>query len=74
VRKGLAHTPGEMRASDSARRVPPTRDVSGHIAAMAMYAGESVALVNSVLPASQLVRTLGEGAEALFEKGQVARP
>ena len=41
---------------------------------MAMYAGESVALVNSVLPASQLVRTLGEGAEALFEKGQVARP
>ncbi|MEY2477483.1 MAG: nitronate monooxygenase [Actinomycetota bacterium] len=51
--------------------VPPTEDVSGHVGAMAMYAGESVALVNDVVPAAQLVRSLAEGAEALL--GQ-ARP
>jgi len=67
---------GTMRGADGEmplpRRswVPPTRDVSGHIEAMAMYAGESVALVNTVLPASQLVRSLAEGAEALLETVQ----
>ena len=61
---------GTIRGADGeipvARRswLPPTRDITGHIEAMAMYAGESVALVNSVLPASQLVRLLSEGAEA----------
>jgi nitronate monooxygenase len=49
--------------------VPPTEDVSGHIDAMAMYAGESVALVNDIVPAARLVRLLAEGAEALL--GQV---
>jgi NAD(P)H-dependent flavin oxidoreductase YrpB (nitropropane dioxygenase family) len=46
--------------------LPPTKNVSGHIEAMCMYAGESVALVNSVLPASQLVGSLAEGAESLL--------
>jgi hypothetical protein len=35
-----------------------------------MYAGESVALVNTVLPASDLVRSLAEGAEALLKTAQ----
>ena len=48
--------------------MPPTRDVSGHIEAMCMYAGESVALVNTVVPAAQLVRSLTEDAEALLER------
>ncbi len=67
---------GTMRGDDGEmpvpRRswVPPTRDVSGHIEAMAMYAGESVALINTVLTASQLVRSLAEGAEALLETAQ----
>ena len=47
--------------------IPPTRGMSGHIEAMCMYAGESVALVDTVLPASQLVRSLAEGAEALLK-------
>ncbi len=40
--------------------------MSGHVEAMCMYAGESVALVNTVLPASPLVRSLAEGAESLL--------
>ena len=47
--------------------IPPTRGMSGHIEAMCMYAGESVALVNSVLPASDLVRSLADGAAALLK-------
>jgi nitronate monooxygenase len=47
--------------------IPPTRGMSGHIDAMCMYAGESVALVNTVLPASHLVRSLTEGAEELLD-------
>ena len=51
--------------------IPPTRGMSGHIEAMCMYAGESVALVNTVLPASRLVRSLAEGAEALLKTAQL---
>ena len=50
--------------------IPPTKDVSGHIEAMCMYAGESVALVNTVMPASQLVRSLIEDAGELLERVQ----
>ena len=52
--------------------IPPTRGMSGHIEAMCMYAGESVALVNTVLPASHLVRSLAEGAEALLKTPQLS--
>jgi len=37
---------------------------------MAMYAGESVALVNDVVPAAQLVRSLAAGAEARLVQAQ----
>ncbi len=47
--------------------LPPTQDVSGNIEAMCMYAGESVALVNTVMPASRLVRSLTEDAGALLK-------
>jgi nitronate monooxygenase len=46
--------------------IPPTQDISGHIEAMCMYAGESVALVNDVVPAAQLGHSLTEGAGALL--------
>src|SRR5215467_9082436 len=39
----------------------PTRDATGTIAAMALYAGESVEAVRQVLPAGQVVRELAEG-------------
>jgi nitronate monooxygenase len=58
-------TDGETRVG---RRswIPPTRGMSGHIDAMCMYAGESVALVNDVVPAADLVRSLADGAAELL--------
>lgn len=40
--------------------VPPTRAVDGEIAAMALYAGESVAAVTKVQPAAEIVAELME--------------
>jgi NAD(P)H-dependent flavin oxidoreductase YrpB (nitropropane dioxygenase family) len=42
---------------------PPTRDTTGRIDAMALYAGESVGSVTSVLPAAAIVSELVTGAE-----------
>jgi NAD(P)H-dependent flavin oxidoreductase YrpB (nitropropane dioxygenase family) len=44
----------------------PTRTTTGTIAAMALYAGESVGAVRGVLPASDIVRELADGAERLL--------
>jgi nitronate monooxygenase len=61
---------GTMKGADGETPVPrrswlpPTRDVDGHIEAMAMYAGEPVALVDTVVSAAQLVRSLADGAQA----------
>ena len=63
---------GEM--SVGAERVPvpklsvpsPSRDASGAIAAMALYAGESVGAVTKVAAAGDVVRELAEGAERLL--------
>jgi nitronate monooxygenase len=44
----------------------PTRDASGNIAAMALYAGESVGAVTEVAAAADVVRELAEGAERLL--------
>lgn len=46
--------------------MPPTRAAAGRIEAMALYAGESVAAVQRVQPAAEIVRELVEGAEALL--------
>ena len=62
----------EMSLGD--RRIPvpklsvpsPTRDATGTVTAMALYAGESVEAVRQVLPAGQVVRELAEGAERLL--------
>ncbi len=63
---------GEM--SLGATRIPvpklsvpsPTRDATGAIAAMALYAGESVGAVTQVVSAGEVVRELAEGAERLL--------
>lgn len=45
----------------------PTREMTGTIEAMALYAGESVGAVTRVQSAGELVRELDTGAEALLE-------
>jgi NAD(P)H-dependent flavin oxidoreductase YrpB (nitropropane dioxygenase family) len=46
--------------------VPPTRDTSGKIEAMALYAGQGVGAVSRMQPASEIMRELVEGAVALL--------
>jgi nitronate monooxygenase len=50
------------------RFAPPTpnRATTGHIEAMALYAGQSVDAVRRVEPAADIVRELSEGAEQLL--------
>ncbi|HET9081739.1 MAG TPA: nitronate monooxygenase [Trebonia sp.] len=45
----------------------PTRDTTGAIEAMALYAGESAGLVTQVMPAADVVRELADGAERLLQ-------
>jgi len=47
----------------------PTRETSGRIDAMALYAGESVASIDAVLPAGEIVREICDGAEVLLRSG-----
>jgi nitronate monooxygenase len=47
---------------------PPSTDVRGRIAAMALYAGEGVAAVQRVQPAAEIVRDLVEETETLLAR------
>jgi nitronate monooxygenase len=40
---------------------PPTRDTTGEIAAMALYAGQSAGAVSDVRPAAEIVAELADG-------------
>ncbi|MBF6557882.1 MAG: nitronate monooxygenase [Acidimicrobiales bacterium] len=63
---------GEVLLGESRTAIPkysalcPTRTTIGEIAAMALYAGESVGAVKREQPAAEIVRQLVEGAEALL--------
>jgi nitronate monooxygenase len=46
--------------------LPPHKDVSGQIHAMALYAGSGVEHITAVRPAADVVRELADGAEALL--------
>lgn len=46
----------------------PNRNTTGAIAAMALYAGETVGAVHAVQPAAAIVRELAEGAEQLLRR------
>lgn len=46
----------------------PNRDTTGTVAAMAMYAGQGVGAVDSVVPAGQVVSDLARGARALLAR------
>jgi len=52
--------------------VSPSREVEGDVAAMALYAGQSVGSIRRVEPASEILRDLFEGAEALLGRVQAA--
>jgi len=47
----------------------PTRDATGRVDAMCLYAGESVANIEAVMSAGEIVRELCDGAEALLRSG-----
>ena len=63
---------GEARVGDQVIPVPrfsvipPSADTTGHVEAMALYAGESVGDVDSVQPAAAIVAELVAGAERLL--------
>ena len=65
-------TTGEMDLGAARMPIPrgavpsPTRDTTGAIPAMALYAGESVGNVVRVQSAAEVVRELAEGAERLL--------
>jgi nitronate monooxygenase len=71
---------GQMRLGEETLQIPrfavqtPTRDTTGKVGAMALYAGESVAAVSSIVPAGDIVRELAEGAEALLAQASRAAP
>ena len=46
--------------------VSPTRETTGQVEAMCLYAGESVAAIDRVEPAATIIRNLVAGAEALL--------
>ena len=55
--------------------VSPTRETTGRVDAMALYAGESVAAIDRVEPAATIIRDLVAGAEALLAAAHAgARP
>jgi NAD(P)H-dependent flavin oxidoreductase YrpB (nitropropane dioxygenase family) len=45
---------------------PPTRETTGHVDAMALYAGESVASIDSVKSAAEIIEELCSGADQLL--------
>jgi len=65
---------GEMPMGDGRMPVPrfsvpsPTRETTGHIEAMALYAGESVGAVKVVAPAAEVLRELVDAAETLLRR------
>jgi nitronate monooxygenase len=50
----------------------PSREVTGTVAAMALYAGEGVGEITEVIPAAQVVRELAQGARELLERWAAA--
>jgi nitronate monooxygenase len=65
-------TVGAMPSADGEQPLPPRaglpphKEVSGQIHAMALYAGSGVEHITAVRPAADIVRELAEGAEALL--------
>jgi nitronate monooxygenase len=68
-------TGNELRPIPRWFAYPPSREITGHVEAMAMYAGQGVGQVKQVVPAAQVVTELADGAEELLRRwGQVEAP
>jgi nitronate monooxygenase len=71
---------GELEIAGARQPLPrcavpcPTRGTTGTIAAMALYAGESVGAVSGVVPAADIVHELVDGAERLLRRWSSAAP
>ena len=69
-------TVGERETGSTRRPIPkgsaaaPTKQTTGAIAAMALYAGESVGSITQVQSAGDVVRELADGAEQLLRAWQ----
>jgi NAD(P)H-dependent flavin oxidoreductase YrpB (nitropropane dioxygenase family) len=69
---------GEMLHAGTEMPIPrlsvpsPNRQTSGSIAAMALYAGQSVGAVKAIQPAGEIVRELADGAERLLRRWPAA--
>jgi nitronate monooxygenase len=65
---------GEMEVSGSRYPIPrffgipPTRQMSGMVSAMACYAGQSVAAIHGVQPAGEIVAELARDTEILLDR------
>ena len=66
-----------MRIGDTDEPVPrfavycPSRETTGHVEAMALYAGESVENITSLEPAGAIIQELVRGAEGLLARMKV---
>jgi NAD(P)H-dependent flavin oxidoreductase YrpB (nitropropane dioxygenase family) len=65
---GEAKIGGQMVAITRFMTPAPLRATTGRIEAMALYAGESVGAVRSVLPAAEILHELADGAERLLSQ------
>jgi NAD(P)H-dependent flavin oxidoreductase YrpB (nitropropane dioxygenase family) len=69
---------GEMQTPNGSMPLPrfavptPTLTTTGHIEAMALYAGESVGSVRAVRPAAEILHELADGAEKLLHQRMTA--
>jgi nitronate monooxygenase len=63
---GTVATPDGEQPLPPRAGLPPHKDVSGQIQAMALYAGSGVEHVTAVRPAAEIVQELADGAEALL--------
>jgi nitronate monooxygenase len=59
---------GESRPLPRFAALTPTRDVTGTVRAMALYAGQGVGQVTQITGAAQVVAELAEGAEQLLRR------
>jgi hypothetical protein len=62
------HLGGQVIPAQRFSVILPTTDTTGHVEAMALYAGESVGNVRSVEPAAEIVSELVSGAEKALKR------
>lgn len=63
---GSLHVDGNATPLPTFLPLPPTTETTGHIEAMALYAGQGVGLVSAVQPAGAIVQELVDGAAELL--------